>query len=340
MEDKTTPQLKPEGHDAILTGSDFLTGREAHLQGRLEELEAELAILGDAPDDIESLEQQALDALRTVSDLLEPPNPAPATSPPEPIPDFLPTVQERQRRSEAVNRRRPWRIAGIVAVLLVATLLTFAVVWVYGPELVGDDSPATVVVQATVTHTPAPPTPTTIRPTRPPVTATPVPSPTIAVPVIPEAPGRNRESIRAATVQIFEVSGTLQLELPLSVMADTVQVVEGIPVLQPVLPASGAGVHQGSASFGEMGRVMVAISAGTAPVSLWQTRPGDQLIGCNSDGACHKYQVAAADTWPLERLRQILANWPPDATVLLYAVLDESSAWVIQAQPLHREGTR
>jgi len=31
MEDKTTPHLQPDGHQTVLTGSDFLAGREAHL---------------------------------------------------------------------------------------------------------------------------------------------------------------------------------------------------------------------------------------------------------------------------------------------------------------------
>ena len=149
-------------------------------------------------------------------------------------------------------------------------------------------------------------------------------------------------------MQILDVTGALRLELLLSVMADTVQVVEGMPVLQPVLPASGAGVHRGSGPFGETRNVIIAIPARAAPASLWQTRPGDRLVGCNgstvlttgSDDACHGYLVTAADTWPLGRLHQLLADWPPGDEVLLYTALDESSAWVIQAQPQHQEGTR
>jgi hypothetical protein len=347
MEDKTTPHLNPEGHNAILTGSDFLTGREAHLQARLNELEAELAGLGDAPDDVESLEQQAHDALRALSDLLEPTTAVPAIpSSPEPIPAFLPGVQP-------ANHRKPWRIAGVVAVLLVVALSAFSLIWMYGPELVGDNSPATAIVQATVTHTPMLPTSTTVSPTRPPATATPIPSPIIAAPVVPETPRQNREVVQAERVQILDVSGTLRLELPLSVMADTIQIVEGMPVLQPLLPASGAGVHRGSAPFGETGNVIIVVPPEAAPASLWQTRPGDRLVGCNgstrsfqdtlttgSDDACHDYLVTAVDTWPLERLHQLLANWPPGDEVLLYAALDESSAWVIQAQPQQQEGRR
>jgi hypothetical protein len=342
MEDKTTPQLKSEGHAAILTGSDFLTGREAHLQARLEELEAELASLGDVPDDVDGLEQQTLDALRALSDLLEPATAVPAiTSPPEPMPAFLPAMQP-------ANHRKPWRVAGIVAALLVVALSVFSLVWMYRPELVDDNSLATAIVQSTAIYTPMPPTPTTASPTRPPATGTPAPSPTIAVPTMPDTPARIREIVQAETVQILDVSGTLRLELPLSLMADTVQMVEGVPVLQPVLPASGAGLHRESAPFGETGWVIVAIPIGTTSEGLWQTRPGDRLIGCNSDDACYDYRITTADTWPLDRLHQLLrstasyavSNWPPGDEVLLYAVRDKSSAWVIQAQPLHQEGTR
>ncbi len=335
MEDKTTPHLKPEKHQAILSGSDFLTGREAHLQARLDELQAELADLGDVPDEVESLEQQALDALRALSDLLEPTTAVPArTSPPEPMPASLPAVQP------ANHRKPPWRVAGIVAVLLVVALSAFSLIWMYGPELVRDKSPVAVVAQGTATYTPMPPTPTAASPTRPPATATPIPAPTTVAPIIPEAPVRSREVIQAERVQILDVSGTLRLELPLSVMADTVQIVEGMPVLQPLLPASGAGVYRGSAPFGETGNVIIIVPPETAPASLWQTRPGDRLVGCNSDDACHDYLVTAADTWPIERLHQLLADWSPDDEVLLYATFDESSAWVIQAQPQHQEGTR
>jgi hypothetical protein len=342
MEDKTTPHLKPEGHQAILSGSDFLTDREAHLQARLDELEAELADLEDVPDDIESLEQQAFDALRALSDLLEPTVPAPSTdSPPEPMPTLLPPVQP-------ANHRKLWHVAGIVVLLVVVALSAFSLIWIYGPELVGDHSPVTVVAQGTATYTPMPPTPTAASPTRPSVTATPIPAPTTVAPTIPEAPVRSREVIQAERVQILDVSGTLRLELPLSVMADTIQIVEGMPVLQPLLPTSRAGVHRGSTPFGVTGNVIIAIPARAAPASLWQTRPGDRLVGCNSDDACHDYMVTAADTWSLERLHQLLrstasyavADWPPGDEVLLYAATDESSAWVIQAQPENQEGPR
>lgn len=345
MEDKTTPHLNPEGHQAILKGSDFLAGREAHLQARLNEIEAELVDLGDVPDDVEALEQQVLDSLRTLSELLEPPAPVPApTSPSEAMPPFLPAMQTRRGRSEAVRRRKFWRVVGIVALLLVAVLSAFSLLWLYGPELVRENGPATPIVQATTSHKPLPPSPTIATPTQPRATETPIPSPTISAPY-PEAtrsgaPLRHREIIRAELAQILDVSGTLRLELPLSVMTDTVQIVEGMPVLRPVLPANGAGVYRGSAPFGETGNVIIACLAGATPASLWHTRPGDRLVGCNSDGDCHDYQVAAADTWPLDRLHHLLANWPLDGDVLLYAALDESSAWVIQAQPQRQEGTR
>jgi hypothetical protein len=141
-------------------------------------------------------------------------------------------------------------------------------------------------------------------------------------------------------VRILETSGTLRLELPLGLMAETVEMVEGVPVLQPVLPTGGAGVHRGSGPFGESGAVIVAAPAEADTQDLAQTRPGDRLVGCNSDGACHDYQVIAADTWPLARLRQLLASWPMGDEVVLYATLDETSAWVVQAQPVHEEGTR
>jgi hypothetical protein len=333
MEEKTTPHLKPEGHQAIVTGSEFLTDREAELQARLDELDAELAGLGDAPDDAEGLERQALDALRSLSDLLEPPIPVPATTSPEAMPAFPPAVQP-------ANRRKPWRVAGIVVVLLVVALSAFSLIWMYGPELVGDNSPATAIVQSTATHPPMLPTSTTFSPTRPPATLTPIPSPTIVAPTIPETPGQTRKVIQAELVQILDITGTLRLELPLSIMADTVQAVEGMPVLQPVLPASGAGVHRGSAPFGETGNVIIAIPAGAVTVSLWQTRPGDRLVGCNSDDARYEYQVIMADTWPLGRLHQLLMNWPPGNEVLMYTATDESSTWVIQAQPATQEGTR
>jgi hypothetical protein len=273
MEDKTTPHLKPERQQAVLSGSDFLTGREAYLQARLDELEAELVSLGDVPDDVESLERQAGDALRSLMDLLEPPTPVPTpTLLPEKVQPVTSAAQTRPRRSEAGRHHRFRWSAGIVAVLLAAVLAAILLVWMYGPDGVRDSSPATVVVRAAATHTSIPPTPTIARPTRPPAAATPILLPTVVAPVIPETPGWLRESAQAETVQILDISGTLRLELPLTLMADTVRMVEGMPVLQPALPAGGAGLHRGSAPFGELGRVIVAVPKEAAPENLWQTR--------------------------------------------------------------------
>jgi len=345
MEDKTTPHLKPEGQQAILSGSSFLTGREAHLQARLDELEAELVSLGDAPDDVESLERQALDALRSLSDLLEPPTPAPAPAPPpEPIPALASAARTRPRRSAAGSHQRSWRVAAIIVALLVVGLSALFLVWMYGPDLVGDSALTTTAAQATSTPAPIPPTPAVSSPARPPATTTPIPSPTIVAPhpegTRPETPGRTRETIQAETVQIFDISGTLGLELPLTAMTETVRLVDGLPVLQPVLPEAGGGLHRGSAPFGQAGTTVVALPAGTAPDSLWRIRPGDRLMGCNTDGKCHDYRVAAAEMWPLDHLRQFLAAWPVDEGVLLYTVADEATAWVIWAEPLREEGTR
>jgi len=339
MEDKTTPQLKPHGHGTILTGSDFLAGREAQLQAGLDEIEAELAGLGDVPDDVEGLEQPVLDALQELADLLKPPTSEWTPTPRPAQTAALPSAAHAHPgQSEADNCRKFRWAAGIVVILLLATISAFFLIWRFGLDLPGDNGPLTPIAQSTATYTPIPPTPT--RPGRSLATATPIPSPTISAPIVPEKSGHDREIVQAAMVRILDGSGTLRLELPLSLMADTIQVVEGMPVLQPVLPASGAGVHRGSTPFGEAGSVIVAIPAGAALDSLGQARPGDRLVGCNSDGACHDYQVTVADTWPLGRLRQLLANWPTDAGVLLYADRDESSAWVVQAQPSQQEGTR
>lgn len=57
------------------------------------------------------------------------------------------------------------------------------------------------------------------------------------------------------------------------------------------------------------------------------------MIGCNTDGDCHDYQVGTAATWDLDRLHQVLADWPPDLSLMVYLVTGEADAWVIQAQP-------
>ena len=209
-----------------------------------------------------------------------------------------------------------------------------------------------MVVLATATHTVAPPTETIVRPTRAPATPTPIPSPTVVVPhpvgVGRDVPIQAREVVQADVVQILDVTGTLRLELPLSLMAVGVQVVEGVPALQPVLPTIGAGVFPGTTPFGERGDVLAAIPPEAVPADLWQVRPGDRLVGCNSDGACHEYRVTAAGAWPLERLQQLLPGIAShaatdrftSATVLLYTPLDESSAWVVEARQQQKEEQR
>lgn len=353
MEDKTTPYLQPDGHQTVLTGSDFLAGREAHLQARLDELDAELAALGDVPDNVESLERQALDALRAISDLLDPPRPAVAPSPAaETTPAPLPPSEALPERRGAAQHRRVWLVAGIVLALAITALAAILIAWTVGLKLPGRDNRSTVVVLSTATHTATPPTETTVRPTRAPATATPIPSPTVVIPqpvgAGPDVPIQTRGVIRAEAVQILDVTGTLRLELPLSLMAVSVQVVEGVPVLQPVLPTSGAGVFPGSTPFGEIGAMLAAVPREAVPAGLWQVRPGDRLVGCNSDGACHDYRATAAGTWPLERLRQMLPGVISRAatdrlvsgTVLLYTPLDESSAWVVEARLQQEEERR
>ncbi len=352
MRDRTTPRLtKGEQPSAILSGHEFLADRETELQARLDELEGELASLEEAPDDVQSLEEQVADGLRAVMDALEPSAKALTTYRPTPPPEPEPTQPPAAKALTTYPASRPgartgtWRRFAAVAALLLALAGAIAVFLLYGlplvTEITREEPTATTVVLSTATNTPAPAI--TASPTRPPVTSTPLPSPTIVAPVIPDSPGQAGATVRAETLQIEDVSGTLRLELPLVVMTETVRLVEGTPVLKPVLPSNGAGLHRGSALFGKDGVTIIAVSGTTAPASLWQTRPGDRLTGCNSDGACHDYQVVIAETWDLDRVHQILRDmslmpwqWPPDRGVLLYVVLDETDAWVVQAQP--REG--
>jgi hypothetical protein len=153
-------------------------------------------------------------------------------------------------------------------------------------------------------------------------------------------PAPYKPEAQAEMLQVMDISGTLKLDLPLAAMAETVRLVDGLPVLQPVLPEAGGGLHRGSAPFGQAGTTVIALPAETAPDSLWQIRPGDRLVGCNTDGKCHDYRVAAAEMWPPDRLRQILAAWPVGEGVLLYTAAGEAAAWVVQAEPLREEGTR
>lgn len=115
-------------------------------------------------------------------------------------------------------------------------------------------------------------------------------------------------------------------------MAETIQIVAGTPVLKPLLPAEGAGVYRGSASFGETGLVAILVPEWAAPPGLWQVRPGERLAGCNTDGACYDYRVTVAETWSPDQVRRYLAEWPAGGGVLVYVESAETGAWVIQAQ--------
>lgn len=345
MQDRTTPPLAPDGQQAILSGSEFLIGREAQLRARLDELEREMAGLESAPDGAEVLEQQTFDGLRALLEALEPPaepaslpQPEPALPAPIPRPD---------------GRRRFWRIVEVVAALLAVALSAFILIRLYGLRSPGEVPPATTTVSrstasvavSALTHTPAA-TIATARPTQPPATsmprptATPPPAPTVPAPVVTNTSIREGPPVQADMLQATDISGTLILDLPLVAMAETVRLVDGLPVLQSVLPEAGGGLHRGSAPFGQSGTTFIALSAGMAPDSLWQIRPGDRLTGCNTDWKCHDYRVAAAEMWPLDHLRRLVAAWPVDQGVLLYTVAGEATAWVVQAEPLREEGTR
>lgn len=352
MQDRTTPPLAPDEQQAItfaslstcLSGSEFLTGREAQLQARLDELDREMASLDDRPGEAEALEQQALDGLRALLEVLEPPaEPAPLAQP-EPGPP-APVLRPN-------GRRRFWRIVEVAAALLAVTLSAFILVRLYGLRSPGEAPPATAAVSQSTASvavsalTSAPAATATARPTQPPATstpratATPLPAPTVSAPVVADVPARDGPRVQAEMLQVMDISGTLGLELPLTAMTETVQLVDGLPVLQPVLPEAGGGLHRGSAPFGQSGTTIIVLPAGTAPDSLRRIRPGDRLVGCNTDGKCHDYRVAAAEMWPLDHLGRLLTAWPVDEGVLLYTVADEATAWVVQAEPLREEETR
>jgi hypothetical protein len=344
MEDKTTPHLGLEQQGAILTGSDFLAGREAQLRLRLGELEEELKHLEDATDDIQTLEGQAADALRALFDVLEPETgTSPATI--QPLdPKGMPAEVSQPMVVRQMNRRkRFWRLMEIAAALLVLALSTFVLVRLYGPNLFGSESQATATVLLTPT-TRASAVPTATRPARQTATpaplpsATPLPSPTLPAPVVVDEGSWTERTICAETLRFLDGLGTPRLELPLTVMAETIQSVAGAPVLKPLLPSEGAGLYRGSAPFGEAGLTAILVPAQAAPPDLWQVRPGERLVGCNTDGTCYEYRIVLAETWLLDQVRQVLAEWPADGGVLVYTAADELSAWVIQAQLQREEG--
>lgn len=336
MEDRTTPHLGIEEHaarmaPAILTGSEFLTGREAQLRRRLAELEEEWMDLEDVTDDVQALEGQAADALRALFDVLEPPAPKPGPEP-EPAPEPQPAAL-----APGNARRKLWRGLEVGAALLILALSAFVFVRLYGPDLWHAAPQATRAALPVPTDT-ALVLPAATGAVRETATPAPVPSDTPPLPTAIPAPvvrGSGKWTDRTAgaeTLRFPDASDAGQLELPLSMMAETIQTVDGSPVLKPLLPAEGAGLYRGSAAFGEAGLVAILVPERTAPRDLWQVRPGERLIGCNTDGTCYDYRVTVAETWSPDQVRQYLAEWPDEGGVLIYVESDETSAWVIQAQ--------
>jgi len=344
MEDKTTPHLGFEEQGAILSGSEFLTGRETQLKLRLGELEEELKHLEDATDDVQALEGQATDALRALFDLLEPETrTSPATVQPLDSKAMRAEASQPMVVRQMNTRRRFWRLMEVAAALLILVLSAFVLVRLYGPDLFGGESQVTATVALTPT-TRASAVPTATRPARQTATpaplpsATPLPSPTLLAPVIVDEGSWTEKTSCAETLRFLDGLGTSRLELPLTVMAETIQRVAGSPVLRPLLPSEGAGLYRGSAPFGGAGLTAILVPAQAAPPDLWQVRPGERLVGCNTDGTCHEYRIVLAETWPLDQVRQVLEEWPADGGVLVYTAADETSAWVIQAQLQREEG--
>lgn len=336
MEDRTTPHLGIEEHaarmaPAILTGNEFLTGREAQLRRRLAELEEEWMDLEDVTDDVQALEGQAADALRALFDVLEPAAPKPGPEP-EPAPEPQPAAV-----APTSARRKLWRGLEVGAALLILALSVFVFVRLYGPDLWHEAPQATRAALPGPTAT-ALALPTAARGVRQTVTPTPSPSAapplptTIPAPVITGRGSWTERTAGAETLRLPDASGDGQLELRLSVMAETIQTVAGSPVLKPILPPEGAGLYRGSAPFGEAGLVAILVPERAAPPGVWQVRPGERLAGCNADGTCYDYRVTLAETWSLNQVRQFLAEWPAGGAVLVYVESGETSAWVIQAQ--------
>jgi hypothetical protein len=343
MEDRTTPHLGIEEHaarmaPAILTGNEFLTGREAQLQRRLAELEEELMHLEDVTDDVQALEGQAADALCALFDVLEPAartttvaRPQPGSEP-APAPEPQPTAL-----APGSARRKLWRALEVGAALLILALSAFVFMRLYGPDLWHAAPQATRVALPVPTVTAsALPTATgalreTITPTPSPSAAPPLPT-AFPAPVVTRRGSWTDRTTGAGTLRLSDASDAGQLELPLSMMAETIQTVAGSPVLKPLLPAEGAGLYRGSVPFGEAGLVAILVPERAAPPDLWQVRPGERLAGCNTDGTCYDYRVTLAETWSLDQVRQFLAEWPADGGVLVYVESGETGAWVIQAQ--------
>jgi hypothetical protein len=323
---RPTPFLgEPGNSDPVLANAGFLVAREAELQARLAAVDAELAGLADAPDDLAVLEQQAADWLGTLLGLLDRPDLETRTA-------LTPTPQpERPLSLPAAAAPRRQRRAGLIlaGLALAAVLLATAgyLFWQNSRALPTRRETATATMEAMISNTAAlvATLPATVSPMPTPPTATPPPSPIPAAPIVL---GRAEQ---AETVRIASAAGDLRLELPLATMTETIQLAGDIPVLQPVAPASGAGLHRGSAPFGQEGPISILVPAAVAPPGLWQTRPGDVLTGCNTDQACYDYRITTAETWPLDRLHRALQDRPAGPDVLLYTI-HESEAWVVQAQ--------
>lgn len=331
--DRTTPRFEVEGGRAVLGGSEFLTARESALQACIEELERELAAMEGTPDDVESLEQQATDGLRAVADLLYPPGaPAQAQAPPPVAKGPMPSPARPP--VPATGDRRVRLVAGV----LLALAAVAVILMVQGLPLLGGtriDSTAVPSSSAPATAAVPPGVVVGATRTRSEPTAAPVASATASAPIVLELSVERDRETAAKAVQIVGISDTLRLDLSLMVMTETVELVGGVPVLELAPPKHGAGVHRGSVAFGEAGATVIAVPNGEATDDLWQTRPGERLAGCNDDGACYDYQVVAAESWPLDRVRRFVDASPADEGVWLYAVRD-TDAWVVQAR-LQRE---
>jgi hypothetical protein len=315
---KHTPRLQGTDQsqtEAVQAGTEFLAGREAQIQARLDEIDRELAGLEPPPDDLTALERRAGRELQTLLDSLQPASttaPPPQRQPP-PAVETPPPRRTRIGLCQGIN--------GIYLGLAAALILLAAGAYLFQRVAWPPVAATPVVAAATTTATPEPTLPPTASPSPLPATATPAVQPQSLSGKAGRDDGTTPELVRVASV-----------ELPLAVMTETIRLAGGSPVLQPVPPASGAGLHRTSDPFGTTGATAILVPAGSAPPDLWQARPGDTLTGCNDDETCQDYQVSAAETWLPERLHRYLSDWPQDPGVLLYTS-GESGAWVIQARP-------
>jgi hypothetical protein len=326
---RATPFLgQPAGLDPIQASSEFLIAREAELQAQLAAVDAELAHLENTAGDLESLEQHAAESLRALLDLVEPPDRPPLPvlrSEPAP-PAMLPAAQPRRRA-------RTILYLALAAVFLAASALLgagLAAAHLSQPAA-ATKAPATATATPLAGQAPAaspvPPLPTT---TPPP--AAPASPPPTAVPLALD----RRQAAQASSVRILDAAGAVRLDLSLATMAETIQIVDGQPILKALPPDRGGGLHRSSAAFGEEGLTAILVPAAGAPAGLWQTQPGDLLAGCNSDETCYDYRVAAAEVWSPDHLHQFLQEWPAQTLVLIYSIHETdhgTEAWTLQALP-------